>query len=123
MTTRTHYDEIRPFITKDGAEIRELMHPHRHGGGRQSLAEARVAPGQSTAMHRHLQSEEIYHVTAGTGRMRLGTEVFAIGPGDTVRIAPGIEHCLENTGSAALCVLCVCTPPYDHDDTALVGLA
>lgn len=123
MKTRTHYDEIAPYVTKDGSEIRELMHPRKHAGRLQSLAEARVAPGRSTAMHKHFQSEEIYHVTAGTGRMSLGTEVFAIRPGDTIQIPPGTEHCLENTGPGDLCVLCACSPPYDHDDTALVGPA
>ena len=52
-------------ITKDGSDIRELMHPDVHGNIRQSFAEAIVKIGSETILHRHLQSEEIYHITRG----------------------------------------------------------
>ena len=35
---RTSYAAIRSYITTDGSEIRELMHPDHHGNQRQSLA-------------------------------------------------------------------------------------
>ena len=35
-----HYRDIEPYVTKDGSEIRELMHPAVHGNEKQSLAEA-----------------------------------------------------------------------------------
>lgn len=117
---RTRYRDIAPYPTKDGSEIRELMHPDLHGNVRQSLAEARVAPGAKTALHRHHHSEELYHVTAGHGRMTLGEQVFDVGPGDTVCIPPGTPHCIENTGTASLAILCCCAPPYAHQDTELL---
>ncbi len=43
-----------------------------------------------------------------------------MGPGDTVAIPPGAAHCIENTGTEPLRILCACTPPYDHGDTHLV---
>ena len=73
----TRYRNQPPFETKDGSQIRELMHPAVHGNRNQSLAEARVAPGASTALHWHLRSEELYHVTAGCGMMTLGDEMGA----------------------------------------------
>lgn len=120
MKTRTRYNDVAPFTTKDGAEIRELMHPARHGNRTQSLAEARIAPGQTTALHRHRHSEELYHVTAGSGQMTLGDTAFPIGIGDTVAIAPGTPHCVSNTGDGSLIILCCCSPPYAHDDTDLL---
>jgi mannose-6-phosphate isomerase-like protein (cupin superfamily) len=117
---KTGYSEIAPYVTLDGSEIRELMHPAVHGNGRQSLAEATVAPGARTALHRHRVTEEIYHFTAGCGRMTLGAERFDVRPGDTVRIPPGTPHCLENNGSEALRILCACAPPYSHEDTELL---
>jgi len=56
---KTEYRRIQPFVTKDGALVRELMHPRAHGNSRQSLAEAVVPVGAETLMHRHLVSEEI----------------------------------------------------------------
>ena len=117
---KSRYASIKPFITKDGSTIRELMHPSVHGNAKQSFAEAIVAVGKGTQLHRHRLTEEIYHVTAGEGRMVLGEEKFAINPGDTICIAPGTPHCVENTGPVELRILCCCSPPYSHDDTELL---
>src|SRR3569833_2555138 len=68
----TAYRAVVPFVTKDGSIIRELMHPQVHGNRMQSLAEAIVPPQSRTLLHRHHLSEELYHVTGGSGRMRLG---------------------------------------------------
>jgi mannose-6-phosphate isomerase-like protein (cupin superfamily) len=120
---KTEYAKLSAYITKDGSEIRELMHPATHGGNPagQSLAEARVPPGRKTIVHRHHASEEIYHVTAGAGSMCLDGDWFDIAAGDSIRIDPGRPHQLHNTGTATLVVLCCCTPPYSHDDTELLG--
>ena len=117
---RTAYSSIEPYVTKDGSEIRELMHPSVHGNRNQSLAEATVPPGMKTALHRHRLTEEIYHITSGAGMMTLGGEQFAVVVGDTVCIAPGTPHCIKNTGEAPLRILCACSPAYSHDDTELL---
>jgi len=117
---KTQYITIPAFITKDGSEIRELMHPAVHGNRSQSLAEAIVAPGARTRLHQHRASEELYHITAGQGRMTLGDKQFAVARGDTINIPPGTPHCIENIGSDALHILCCCTPPYADADTELL---
>ncbi|MGM0552556.1 MAG: cupin domain-containing protein [Pseudomonadota bacterium] len=116
----TRYADIAAFETKDGSEIRELMHPDTHGNVTQSLAEAVVAPGAETRLHRHGRSEELYHITRGFGRMRLGEETFPVTVGDTVCIRPGTPHNIRNTGSEPLHILCSCAPAYAHDDTELL---
>lgn len=45
-------------------------------------------PGTKTLVHRHFKTEEIYHVTAGTGLMTLGTQQFPVDTGDTVLPPP-----------------------------------
>jgi mannose-6-phosphate isomerase-like protein (cupin superfamily) len=117
---KTCYSDIAPYLTRDGSEIRELMHPAHSAARRQSLAEARVAPGATTRLHRHHESEEFYHVTAGSGRMRLGEEEFDLAPGDTVCIAPGTPHQVTASAQGTLVILCSCTPPYRHADTELL---
>jgi len=117
---KTQYHAIPSFITKDGSEIRELMHPAVHGNRAQSLAEAIVAPGMRTHLHQHRASEELYHITAGRGRMTLGQEQFEVVTGDTITIPPGTPHCIENTGAATLHILCCCAPPYSDADTELL---
>jgi len=118
--TLTRYADIPVYVTKDGSQIRELMHPAQHGNRAQSLAEATVLPGQRTQLHRHARTEELYHISAGRGLMTLGGECFEVGAGDTVHIAPGTPHCIEALGEAPLRILCCCAPAYAHEDTELL---
>lgn len=121
MTLRTRYADIGAYLTKDGSLIRELMHPASHGARAQSLAEATVPVGAAITLHRHGATEELYHFTSGTGLMTLGSETFAIGPGDTICIRPGTSHRLQNTGGEPLVLLCCCAPAYSHEDTELLA--
>jgi mannose-6-phosphate isomerase-like protein (cupin superfamily) len=108
------------FVTKDGSEIRELL-AHRNSVIRhQSLAEARLPQGGSTQEHYHVRTEEIYFITAGTGRLQVDDEIQAVKEGDAIAIPPGSRHRLWNTGEIPLRLLCCCAPAYEHDDTVLV---
>ncbi len=107
------------FTTKDGSEIRELL-AHRNSCIRnQSLAEARIPVGGSTLEHFHPKTEEIYFITAGTGRMRLEEETRDVQPGDAIAIPPGMKHKIWNTGNEPLKLLCCCAPAYEHSDTVI----
>jgi mannose-6-phosphate isomerase-like protein (cupin superfamily) len=117
---RTEYDKIAPYVTRDGSLVRELMHPDVHGNARQSLAEALVPPGRETHLHLHRTTEEIYHVTEGSGRMIVGDREFDVRSGDTICIPPGTPHRLLNSGREPLKILCACSPPYSHADTDLI---
>lgn len=120
LAMRQPYSTVPPYITKDGSEIRELMHPRVHGNRAQSLAEATVPAGARTLLHRHEVTEELYHITAGAGVMTLGEKQFPVLAGDTVLIAPGTPHCIEAVGDTALVLLCCCSPAYEHADTLLI---
>lgn len=121
MSRVSIYADVEPYLTKDGSLVRALMYPARHDNRRQSLAEAVVPAGGETLLHLHRTSEELYHVTAGTGIMTLGPESFEIRRGDTICIPPGMAHRLRNTGSEPLVILCACAPAYSHEDTELVA--
>ncbi|MBV8562325.1 MAG: cupin domain-containing protein [Actinobacteria bacterium] len=105
-------DRVEPFVTKDGSTIRELHHTEA-----QSLAEATLEPGQATERHYHRASEEIYLITKGSGELEVDGQARRVRPGDAVVIPPGAWHQLENDGSSELTLLCMCVPPYSHDDT------
>ena len=77
-------DELRAFTTKDGSEIREFHHTSA-----QSLAEASLAPGQSTRRHYHAASEEIYVVLEGEGELEIDGERRRVHPGDAALIPAG----------------------------------
>ncbi len=117
---KIEYDAVDPYTTKDGSTIRELIHPDLQGNKKQSLAEATIPPDFITELHRHVKSEEIYHILSGAGRMVLEMEQFEVGPGDSILIPPGTPHQIQNTGTAPLKILCCCAPPYTHADTELM---
>ena len=117
---KSRYADIPAYVTKDGSEIRELLHPDHHAVMNQSLAEAIIAAGERTRLHCHHRTEEIYHVIAGEGKMTLGDHIFAIGVGDSIAIPPNTAHCVEATGEAPLKILCCCSPAYSHGDTEVL---
>jgi len=114
------YKAVTPYLTKDRSVIRELMHPGAHGNAAQSLAEAIIPGGARTLLHRHRITEELYHVTHGSGIMTLGDESFPVSEGDTICILPGTPHCIEADATQDLHILCCCSPAYAHDDTELL---
>jgi mannose-6-phosphate isomerase-like protein (cupin superfamily) len=120
MIKKSEYENIQPYITKDGSIIRELMHPFAHLNRNQSLAEAIIPQGSTTHMHRHLHSEEIYHILSGSAVITVADDQFEIKEGDTICIPAGTSHNVKNNGAVLLKVLCACAPPYSHSDTELL---
>jgi mannose-6-phosphate isomerase-like protein (cupin superfamily) len=117
------YGELPAFITLDGSEIREWA--GRAGGPsaparNQSLAEATVPVGGATTAHYHRRTEELYLVTAGSGRLVLDGEEQTLGEGDCALIPPGARHKIYNVGSQPLRIVCACAPAYSDADTELI---
>ena len=112
-------ERVPALTTKDGSEIRELLAERNSCIANQTLAEARLPAGGSTAPHYHVKTEEIYYVLSGEGLMRVGEETRPVGPGDAIAIPPGAPHQITNTGSGVLKFLCCCAPGYEHEDTVL----
>lgn len=113
-------NEVPAFTTADGSEIRELLAYRNSAIRNQSLAEARLGPGQSTTPHYHPRAEEIYYILEGAGRMQLATDVRMVRPGDAIAIPPNVAHQITNSGGDTLRFLCCCAPCYEHEDTVLL---
>ncbi|HEY0099741.1 MAG TPA: cupin domain-containing protein, partial [Pyrinomonadaceae bacterium] len=96
-----HGSEIRPLMDRTTSEI-ELC----------SLAEEVLPPGASVGRHHHLQTEEVYYLLEGRGRMTVAGESREVAAGDAVFIPRGATHTLANTGDAPLRLLLVCGPAY-----------
>jgi mannose-6-phosphate isomerase-like protein (cupin superfamily) len=111
---------VPAFITKDGSEIRELLASRNSAIRNQSLAEARVAPGQTTQAHYHPLTEEIYYILQGEGEIRIDHDRRRVVVGDAIAIPPGAPHQISNTGQETLVFLCCCAPGYEHHDTVLL---
>jgi mannose-6-phosphate isomerase-like protein (cupin superfamily) len=115
----TSYAAIEPFVTKDGSEIREWAGPVSAPAANQSLAEASIPPGGATTEHYHRLTEELYLITAGRGRLRIGDDEREVSAGDCAVIPPGARHKIWNTGEDVLKIVCACAPAYSDEDTVL----
>ncbi|MCW3031438.1 MAG: cupin protein [Solirubrobacterales bacterium] len=113
------YAATDAFTTLDGSQIREWAGRLSLPAQNQSLAEATVPVGGATTEHYHRTTEELYLVSAGTGRLVVDGEERAIGEGDCALIAPGVRHKLFNVGDVPLRVICACAPAYSDEDTCL----
>ena len=113
------YDQLEPFVTLDGSEIREWAGRVSAPAQNQSLAEAMIPVGGATTEHYHRSSEELYLVSDGQGRLVIDGEERIIDAGDCALIPPGARHKVFNVGATPLRILCACSPAYSDEDTCL----
>jgi mannose-6-phosphate isomerase-like protein (cupin superfamily) len=102
--------------TPHGSEIRPLIDRTTTSIERCSLAEEVLPAGAKVGRHYHLETEEVYYIVQGEGRMTVGDEVKAVAAGDAIFIPRGAAHQLENTGQTPMTILLVCGPAYSYED-------
>ena len=118
-------DEVRggpaqrgtPCVTVDGSLVTALLRPERGGSRRVSVAEAVIQPGERTRLHRHAESDEIYYVLEGKGVLTLGEKLYSLKARSCVFLPAGSVHAVRCDGDEALRILCICAPPYTHEQT------
>jgi mannose-6-phosphate isomerase-like protein (cupin superfamily) len=109
------------YVTLDGSRVAELLHPDSGGPETYSVALAIVEAGQTTRLHHHETSREVYLFIEGAATVEVGLELVSVTGGDTVAIPAGTPHRIGAGAEAEVHLLCVCRPPYRHEDTILVG--
>jgi len=78
-----------------------------------SVAQARLAPGVTTRLHRLTGTIERYLILAGQGRVEIGDLApEVVGPGDLVHIPAGCPQRITNPGETDLVFLALCTPRF-----------
>ena len=100
-----HGSEIRPLIDRTTSEIERC-----------SLAEEVLPVGAAVGRHHHVETEEVYYILRGAGRMTVGDETREVAAGDAVFIPRGATHTLKNTGQTPMTLLLVCGPAHNFDD-------
>jgi len=71
----------------------------------------RLAPGQASTRHRHVEQEELYLLLEGSGRARIDGEVLDLAPLDSMLVEPGSLRQLFNDTDADQLWLVVGAPP------------
>jgi mannose-6-phosphate isomerase-like protein (cupin superfamily) len=66
------------------------------------------APGKETGfLHTHQTHEELYIFVSGKGEFQVGGQVFPVGEGSVVRVAPEGKRSVRNNGTEPLIMICV----------------
>jgi len=80
----------------------------------------RLAPGQASTKHRHIEQEELYVLLEGSGRVRIDAEEpLTLAPLDTLLIEPGSVRQLFNDTDADQLWLVVGAPPEAANTLAM----
>lgn len=75
-----------------------------------------MAPGEAPPLHKHDDTEQVFYVLEGQGRLHIGgeEEELPVRPGDVVRIPPATLHTIRCHGEAKLRYLAVDCFPAGH---------
>jgi mannose-6-phosphate isomerase-like protein (cupin superfamily) len=102
------------YEASDRAVAREIASPRNSGLKGLSIADIKVPAGVEVKPHHH-HWEEVYFVTAGKGRMRVGDLVQDIEPGDAVIIPPDVWHSVASLDGEELRLIVTCAPSWQAD--------
>ncbi|MFZ5604271.1 MAG: cupin domain-containing protein [Pseudomonadota bacterium] len=100
----------REYFFDEGCFINELSNSDADTAV--SIAQARVAVGNTTRWHRLHDTTERYVILSGSGRVDVGDQVQAVQPGDVVIIPPLCRQRITNTGNGDLVFLAICSPRF-----------
>jgi mannose-6-phosphate isomerase-like protein (cupin superfamily) len=80
-------------------------------GGELSITWVDVEPGAEQKPHSH-GPQQVYVITRGSGRMKVGEDEQDVTVGQLVFIPPNTEHGIVNTGDEVLTYVSAATPAF-----------
>jgi mannose-6-phosphate isomerase-like protein (cupin superfamily) len=82
-----------------------------------------VPPGAEQRAHSHEESEQVYVIVRGNGRMEVAGDVEEVSEGDLVFIPPATQHGIVNDGEETLVYVSASSPPVSMDELYRMQLA
>jgi quercetin dioxygenase-like cupin family protein len=99
----------------DGLVSHILLEEGDAPGGNLSITWVDVAAGGEQKRHSH-GPQQVYVITRGTGRMKVGDDEREVSAGQMVFIPPDAEHGIVNTGDETLTYVSAATPAFPVTD-------
>jgi mannose-6-phosphate isomerase-like protein (cupin superfamily) len=75
-----------------------------------------VPAGAEQRAHSHPDSEQVYVIVRGRGRMSVAGDVEEVGEGDLVFIPPATSHGIVNDGAETLVYIAAASPPVSMEE-------
>lgn len=104
-------DELGDYLLELGPEIKipgKVFGGAAAGATGAEFSFQTFRPGTETGfLHTHKAHEELYFFLSGSGSFQVDSEVFPVGEGSVVRVAPAGRRSVRNDGTRPLTMLCV----------------
>jgi mannose-6-phosphate isomerase-like protein (cupin superfamily) len=104
-----------PTREVDGLVSHILLEEGDAPGGELSITWVDVKPGSEQKPHSH-GPQQVYVITRGSGRMRVGEDERDVHEGQMVFIPPNVEHGIVNRGEEMLTYVSAATPAFPVTD-------
>lgn len=101
------WHRLRSHILMDAGEL---------GSRHLSVTWIDVPAGASQSLHSHEESEQVYVVVRGEGKMSAAGDSEQLGVGDLALIPPATDHSIANDSADELCLLSVQAPAVSVDE-------
>ena len=75
-----------------------------------------VPSGAEQRSHSHEESEQVYVVVRGSGKMSVAGDTETLAVGDLVLVPPATDHAIENDGNEDLCCVSAQSPAVSVDE-------
>jgi quercetin dioxygenase-like cupin family protein len=100
-----------PTRELDGLVSHILLEEGDAPGGEMSITWVDVEPGNEQPQHSH-DPPQVYVITRGSGRMKVGEEERDVSAGSMVFIPSNTEHGIVNTADETLTYVSAATPAF-----------
>ncbi len=110
----TNTAEQSEYYFKEGCYILEYHNDSRDPNI--SIARARLVGGQTTQMHRLVDTSERYLILQGEAEANVNGETFDLKKGSSLFIPEGHTQCITNTGEDDLVFLAICHPRFEIEN-------
>ena len=88
-----------------------LLAPGQFGARHLTITFVEGAPGSCQTLHAHPESEQVYVIVRGRGRMDVADEQQDVDAGTLVFVPPGATHAIYNPGPDQLMYVSATSPP------------
>jgi len=93
-----------------------LLGPGDFGAKNLTITWVEGEPESRQSNHTHPDSEQVYVIVRGRGRMCVGEESSLVQEGTMILIPPGASHSIENVGEDPLVYVSATAPPFALPD-------
>lgn len=100
----------------------EMINAETAGSSKLSFAMLIIEPGERSRRHFHKETEEIYYILSGQGRVEIDNETFDIRQGHAIFLPIGSYHQISNTGDQKLIFVCSDAPVFNPEDVIEAGI-